>query len=86
MKHSLLSSLCSRCRIERGGGLGGREKGRGIGELTFSSVAEKTSRCREVILKVEDTLSVVAYLPCGEVAVSGGSTVVALERVNIKSV
>ena len=86
MKHSLLSSLCSRCRIERGRGLGGREKGRGIGELTFSSVAEKTSRCREVILKVGDTLSVVAYLPCGEVAVSGGSTVVAIERANIKSV
>ena len=86
MKHSLLSSLCSRCRIEKDRGLGGREKGRGIGELTFSSVAEKTSRCREVILKVRDTLSVVAYLPCGEMAVSWGSTVVALERANIKSV
>ena len=51
MKHSLLSSLRR--------GLGGRGKGWGIGELTFSSVAEKTGRGREVIVKVGDKLSVV---------------------------
>ena len=45
-----------------GRGLGGRERGRGVGELTFSSVAEKTGRCREIILTVRNKVAVDVWI------------------------
>ena len=55
MKHNSVACVAG---VEEGRGLEGRERGKRVGELAFSSVAEKTGLFRKVILTVRDKVAV----------------------------